>query len=168
MDSSGNYVSTDEVSANPSRVAAIVYSRGPADGGPRCGTFGQYVSSGSGSTVPGTTAGYREIVLGNIAMVKRFSLGTEEIGARLDQDISALEAFDQLLRGCPAIAYDANWNAIVSCAWESPARAMPADYVNALAIPSDYYQPTSENIRHIIETLESDGFVVDPYVVDVK
>lgn len=166
-DSAGVYIPIEEVLANPSRVAAILYWRGPSEGGPRCGTFGQYLDAGTG-TGAGTTSGYREIVLGNVSMVKRWSLGSEEIATRVKQDIETLRRFLAVLQKCPPIAYDPDWNGMVSCSWNGPLRGSPTDYVDALAIPNDYYQPSIENVRRIIDTLESDGFETDPYVVDME
>jgi hypothetical protein len=157
-DETGTYVSTTEALANLTRIGAIYFNRGPSAGGPQCTTLG---ASGGGS-------GYREVILGNLAMVKRWGVGTTAIAARLAQDINTFERFQTALTKCEALPLDPEWNLNVCCAWSMGPAVLPDDYVQALAIPSDYYQPTLENISTIVTTLRSDGLVIDPYEVQVQ
>jgi hypothetical protein len=163
VDPNGKDVSIAEAAANPLRIATITHIHGAYDGGPRCGTFGEYW--GNNPSFSGSN-GYREIIIGNPSMITRFSLGTKEIATRLQNDIKVLEAFATLLGQCPPIPFDDQWNGTVTCAWEANIDVTPDDYVRALALPNDYYQPTVENIRRIIDTLNSDSFEIDPYVVE--
>jgi hypothetical protein len=162
FDSTGKYVSTEAALADPSRVGSILYTRGPAAGGPQCGTFGSFGSPSAGG------AGYREIVLGNLAMVKRWSLGTADIAQRLDQDIEVLAEFQSIVMQCAPWGFDSNWNSNVTCSWDLSGAGVTPSYVSALAIPSDYYQPTVENLGRIIDTLKADGFPAEPYVVNLQ
>jgi hypothetical protein len=167
VDPNGKDVSIAEAAANPSRIATITHIHGAYDGGPRCGTFGEYLgpNPGNNPTFSGSN-GYREILIGNASMITRFSLGTKEIATRLQNDIKVLETFATLLGQCPPIPFDDQWNGTVTCAWEANIDVAPDDYVHALALPNDYYQPTVENIRRIIDTLNSDSFEINPYVVE--
>ncbi len=153
LDLDGNEVANEEAIAHPERIALIYFARDSSNGGASCGTF----SFGSN--------GYREFVIGNEAMIKEWSLGTEVIRERLESDIAELERFLELVRRCPP-AVSSDFNADVVCGWGgSFFGAVPAAYANALALPSENYEPTPRNIVALVETLEGALFEPDPRVV---
>ena len=143
--------------ANPGRVGAIFYQRDGDAGGPQCGSF-----TGGGN-------GYREFVLGNLAMVQEWSLGTQQILDRLQANIAQLTRFFEQARACPPFLTNAAaWNAAVSCSWSAPTDGPFSEqvaYEQALSIPSENYLPEPKRIAQIIETLQGDLFQPDPLVV---
>ncbi len=153
LDLDGNLVDSEEAIAHPERIALIYFARDSSNGGASCGTF----SSGNN--------GYREFVIGNEAMIKEWSLGTAVIRERLESDIAELERFLELVRRCPP-AVSSDFNADVVCGWGGPFfGGVPAAYANALALPSENYEPTPRNIVSLVETLEGALFEPDPRVV---
>ncbi|HEY5960695.1 MAG TPA: hypothetical protein VIV60_29275, partial [Polyangiaceae bacterium] len=157
IDSTGAVVPLETALANPSRIGSMLFTPGASTDASANSTFGGNCGSG-----------YREIVLGNLTMVKRWSIGTRDIGQRLEEDIAALTAFRAVLAECPAMPFDTNWSSNVVCSWEIYSNSLTQGYTSALALPSDYYQPTVENIQRIIDTLNADGFVVNPYAVELR
>ncbi len=152
-DLAGNLVPREEALAHPERIALIYHEHRGVDDAPYCGTF----SSGSN--------GYREFVIGNEAMIKEWSLGTEVIRQRLESDIAELERFLSFSRRCAPVA-STRFNEDVVCGWGNTYfGAVPAVYADTLALPSDGYVPTPRNLVALIETLESDLFELDPRIV---
>ena len=145
-DMAGNLVDISSATANPERIGAIYFESKGAEDLTYCGTFSQ------------GAVDFREFVLGNLAMVQTWSLSTPEIAARLQADIAALEAFSANLtcRGLPPP--QASWAQDVSCTFSGNA---PYDlerplstYDSALAIPSELYYPSPENIAAIVAALK--------------
>ncbi len=154
-DLAGNVVPREDALAHPERIALIFHEHIGVEGAPYCGTF---ASGGNG---------YREFVIGNEAMIKEWSLGTDVILARLESDIAELERFLSLSRRCaPFTSTSGGFNASVACGWGGGYFGdLPADYANTLALPSDSYVPTPRNLVTLIEALEGDLFEPDPRVV---
>jgi hypothetical protein len=149
-DLEGNDVPLEEAAASPERIAALYFVRDESSGGPVCGSF-----AGGGG-------GYREFIVGNEALVKRWSIGTEEILERLDEDISALTEYFHRVRPCPPAHL--NFNVSVLCDWRF---GISRDvYIAALALPDAPYLPTAGRLTHLIETLEATKFEPDPLVVE--
>ncbi len=152
-DANDQPVPLEEALANPERIGAIYFLRGAALDGPLCGTFNE---GGNG---------YREFVLGNLDMVEQWSLGTQALLERLQDDIALLEQFAAALRACPGVAYYTGWTADVACSWGAP--LFRPGYESALALPSELYYPDADTIGQLVATLEADLFEVDPLVVNV-
>jgi hypothetical protein len=151
------YVPPEQIFATPERIGAIYFLRGSSAGGPSCGTF--CCSGGNG---------FREFVLGNLAMVKQWSLGTQDIQQKLGDDIAKLKILLSLLQACPPAPYSDTWNAEVVCNWYYSYGGMLSGYLQSLSLPSEYYYPTPDTLTTLINTLESDPFTVDPFVVNVS
>jgi hypothetical protein len=147
-----------EALANPARLGAIFYQKDSSTGGPSCG--GSFFSGGSG---------YREFILGNLAMVEEWSLGTQQIRERLSANIEQLSTFLQRIRVCPVTRSAESWNISVSCQWEqTPGLAAGGElfaYEQALSIPSENYLAVPERIAAMIDTLRGDLFEIEPLVV---
>jgi hypothetical protein len=156
FDQQNESVSLAEALADPTRLGAIYYEKDAAAGGPRCG--GSFVSGGNG---------YREFILGNLAMVEEWSLGTQQIRDRLSANIQQLSTFLQRFRGCPVTSSALQWNLDVVCAWSrsGAARTELEAYERSLAIPSDNYLAVPERIATMIETLQGDLFEPDPLLI---
>jgi hypothetical protein len=142
--------------ASPERLGAILYNKDEFEDGPQCGSFG------------GGTGGYREFIVGNLAMVEQWSLSTQEIRDRLSANLAQLTRFFGAIRACPIPTNPDAWNVRVVCGWpfhlEAPYTEISA-YEAALAIPSDNYLPAPERIARMIDTLQGDLFEPDPMLV---
>jgi hypothetical protein len=156
LDQQNQPISLADALANPTRLGAIFFERDNFSGGPNCG--GSF-SSGSN--------GYREFIVGNLAMVEEWSLGTEHIRERLSANIAQLTTFLERIRACPVKISPQQWNLTVVCNWTIPLPE-PTElsvYEHTLAIPSDNYLAVPERIATMIETLQGDLFEPDPLVV---
>ncbi len=145
-----------DVLANPTRVGALLYEKDAEAGGPVCNQ----------SFVAGSN-GYREFIVGNLAMVEEWSLGTQQIRDRLSENIARLSTFLQRIRACPGPGTGQSWNFSVVCGWDFPQANVTeiSAYESSLAIPSDNYRPVPERLAAMIETLRGDLFEPDPLVV---
>src|SRR6478609_1161590 len=149
-------VSLAEALASPGRIGAIFYQKDAYAGGPNC----------DGSFAFGSN-GYREFIVGNLAMVEEWSLGTQQIRDHLAENIAQLSAFLERIRSCPVRSSALSWNLTVACDWDRLV-AEPSElfaYEQALAIPSDNYLAVPERIAAMIETLQNDLFEADTLVV---
>jgi hypothetical protein len=149
-------VSLAQALANPERLGAIFYEKDAFVGGPSC--HGSFISGSNG---------YREFIVGNLAMVEEWSIGTQLIRDRLSANIEQLSAFFERIRACPITTSAQQWNLAVVCQWDTSG-AQPTElsaYQQALAIPSDNYLAVPERIAAMIETLQGDLFELDPLVV---
>ena len=143
FDLENNEVPLQTALENPGRIGAIYYeSRAEAGGGGYCGTFSQ------------GGVGFREFALGNLDMVKRWSLATPEIADRLASDIAELESFRQLLNCFGDLS---DWTTRVACIWDRgyASADAAANYTFALGLPSELYRPTDANVEAIIAVLEA-------------
>jgi len=149
-------VSLAQALANPTRLAAIFYQHD--FGGSTCnGTF-----AGSGS-------GYREFIVGNLAMVEEWSLGTQQIRDRLSANITQLSSFLVHFRSCPFTGSAQNWNLGVVCLWAGGGGSAEltelSAYAQALAFLNDNYLAVPDRIAAMLEPLHGDLFQLDPLVV---
>jgi hypothetical protein len=149
-------VSLNDALANPTRLGAIFYERDASAGGPSCNGSFNFGSNG-----------YREFIVGNLAMVEEWSLGTQYIRERLSANVQQLTTFLQRIRGCPITSSAQQWNLSVVCRWDDPLTELTelSAYEQSLAIPSDNYLAVPERIATMIETLQGDLFDPDPLVV---
>ena len=156
FDQQNQSVSLADALAEPTRLGAIYYEKDAFAGGPNCG--GSFVFGGSG---------YREFILGNLAMVEEWSLGTQQIRDRLSANIQQLSTFLERFRGCPVTGSALQWNLDVVCAWSrsGAARTELEAYERSLAIPSDNYLAVPERLATMIETLQGDLFEPDPLLI---
>jgi hypothetical protein len=148
VDRGGASIPLEEAALTPERIAALFFQRDAAAGGPFCGTFF------------GGNGGYREFIVGNESMLESWSLGTEEILSRLEVDIAVLLEYVAAVRSCPEVPAG-DFNAEVVCRWGNS----QDPYRESLALPSDAYIPTAENLYHLIATLQGDLFPPDPLEV---
>jgi len=156
VDLQNDVVPLAEALANPARIGAIFYQKDSSSGGPACS--GSFASGGNG---------YREFILGNLAMVEEWSLGTQPILDRLNANIERLTTFLERIRVCPITSSAQQWNLAVVCSWDTPQSSLSelSAYEKSLAIPSDNYLAVPERIAAMIETLQGDRFTPDPLVV---
>jgi hypothetical protein len=143
-DATGEVVPIETALADPQRIGAIYYQSSADDASDYCGTF----SFGA--------VGFREFILGNISMVKRWSLSTPAIVERLQADIAALRAFEEML-ACVSVGDQGSWSSAVSCQWSEGhfSGSFLLDYEFSLGIPSELYWPSQENIEALIAALEA-------------
>jgi hypothetical protein len=124
------------------------------ESGPICGSF-----QGGGN-------GYREVIVGNEAMIEEWSLATADIRARLESDIAQLSQFLERIRVCPEGRDPRSWNLSVSCNWDFGTSATEfGAYEAALAMPSPLYLPAPAEIATLLDTLQGDLFDPDPLIV---
>jgi hypothetical protein len=150
-------VAVSEALLHPERIGAIYYVRDASVGGPSCN-----------STFVDGKNGYREFILGNLAMVEEWSLGTQTIRDRLVANIADLTRFLSQVRVCPRSENSVEWNRKVVCNWGGDFNDVTDEwmvYEQALALPSANYLPMPQQIAAIIETLQGDLFEPDPLVV---
>jgi hypothetical protein len=135
-------VPIDTALANPQRIGAIFYRSSGEPDSAYCGTFSQ------------GAVGFREFALGNLAMVKRWSLATAEISKRMKSDIAQLRALEQQLA---CVGDTNNWLNDLSCSWSSgyPAKSARDYYDFSLALPSELYRPSATNLEALIAALEA-------------
>ena len=81
---------------------------------------------------PCTGPGQREFLLGNLAMVEEWSLGTQVIADRVRANIEQLTNFLNNTRRCPVTSDASAWEAGVFCSWQSEL-AMSAGGANGSA-----------------------------------
>jgi hypothetical protein len=158
FDADNVVVSLTDALASPQRLGAILYVKDAQTGGPNC----------EGGSFFGGSNGYREFILGNLAMVEEWSLGTQEIRDHLNANIEQLTQFLGKMRGCPITSTATQWNLSVVCSWNAslpPSASEIFAYEQALAIPSANYLPVPEQIAAVIQTLQGDLFEPDPLVV---
>lgn len=155
VDLDNQVVLIDDASASPERVGALYYEHDALAGGPQCPSlFGG--------------PGYREFVIGNLAMVEEWSLGTELIRDRLASNVSQLLQFLPHVRTCPAAMNASTFNLGTACSWDTPDEGALNDtfaYLRALAVPNANYLAEPGPIATLIDTLREDSFEPDPVVV---
>ncbi|HEV8246217.1 MAG TPA: hypothetical protein VGP93_10635, partial [Polyangiaceae bacterium] len=130
IDLDNNPITLEQALATPERIAAIYFIKLGGESGPICGSF-----QGGGN-------GYREVIVGNEAMIEEWSLATADIRARLESDIAQLSQFLERIRVCPEGRDPRSWNLSVSCNWDFGTSATEfGAYEAALAMPSPLYLP---------------------------
>lgn len=141
-DSKNQLVAIEIALASPERIGALFFQSEADRASAYCGTFSQ------------GGVGFREFVLGNIGMVQRWSLATPEIAERLSADVARLKQYkEQLLEPAP----QSTWSQQLTCDWEMPYIACNNalyNYNYSLALPSDLYWPSAENLAALIAALE--------------
>jgi hypothetical protein len=157
VDMQNQHVELADAAAAPERLGAILHQRDGYEGGPQCN--GQ-----SG----GTGVGFREFLVSNLGMVQEWSLGTEQINARLLDNIDQLSLFLARTRSCPDQNELQLWNQQVVCAWQIASVGPMSElfaYQHALAIPTPDYFDAPPQLAELIDKLQGDLFEPDPLVV---
>ena len=156
VDSEGKAVDIEYALTKPERIGAI-YFQSDGDGVEgNCGTF----SHGS--------VAFREFVLGNLAMVQSWSLATAEIAARLQADVSVLEALRVELACRKQPDDQVYWMREVQCVFsgEESAPGSLWQYDWALGLPSELYYPSQDNLAALIAALKVSMPQGEPLVVN--
>lgn len=152
VDLKNQLVTTEQALANPERIAAIYVLMSPSvSGGVAC------------------ERGFRELSLGNEAMVESWSLGSQEIANRLDSEIAALTALFDVARACGSVDRGSmTFQGVTVCSTWSTFGAVTeySSYGWSLAKPTELYKPSAQNLVSLIDALDGDRFDVDPFVVE--
>lgn len=109
--------------------------------------------------------GYREFIIGNLAMIEEWSLGTDDIRARIEADATLIDAFRLEIEPAPPVIDATTFNRAVACNWDAVTSSNLERYERALAIPSENYLPTPTTLATLRDTLRASLFVPDPLVV---
>ena len=166
-------VPTAEVLANPERIGAVFYlSEGQVDAS-------SYPLTCSRTFWEGASGLYREYMLPNEAMISRWMLDTDGLLADLDRGIEVAQSYRKALLAQP-LELDRNYddfpdpltafNVLCLCLWQGHGtvwfRASRDDrlFLSTLALASEPYIPSVENMDALIEALEGARFEPDPYV----
>lgn len=150
VDMKGNVVPNSDAAAAIDRIGAVYFMKTDVTGN---GSFAQ------------CSGGYREFIVGNLAMIEEWSLGTQAIRARIESDAALIEAFRLELEPSPPVFDAANFNRQVACSWEEPVRTNLDRYERSLAIPSANYLPTQSALGTLRDTLRASLFDPAPLVV---
>lgn len=153
-DAENKLVDTATVLRNPERIAAVYFvNRERAGGDGFCGSF-----------VDCAPSAYREYFINNERMIAEWSLTTQTILAELDRSralVDTLLSKDQLRDWLSKDACRFSGSAL--CEWEGQP-SLGNRYMQALALPSENYLPTEENLRALGTALEAARFALDPFV----
>jgi hypothetical protein len=136
--------------AHPERIAAVFFVKTDVTGN---GSF--FECSG----------GYREFIIGNEAMIEEWSVATDEIRARLEEDIARLDRFFERVRPLTTVPGSTEFNRSVACNWDAAPFGELDTYARALAIPSAYYLPRAAEVAAIAETLRASLPAQGPLIV---
>ncbi len=147
-----NQVVEDTGPLDPGRVAAV-YVQASASSGVSC------------------EAGYRELALGNEAMVERWELDTPAIASRLHGDGELLTRFFAIVRQCSEAQLNKGTGTFrsttVCSTWmSSVAGTEYTTYAWSLSTPVEQYRPSLQNLTRLISALERDMPDAEPLVVE--
>lgn len=133
-------------------IAAAAVARDP-------GRVGFVVHVGSGAGVGGVTRQFREVVVVNEDRVQSWSVGTEEITARLQRDAAFLARLAAYWARYPEPRPedDVALGAAARTRWRAtePGVALPDLYLGCLALAGTEYVPTEAALREIAAALEA-------------
>lgn len=111
------------------------------------------------------SGGYREFILGNLAMIEEWSIATEAIRTRIEADAALIEALRLELEPAPPVFDPTTFNRMIACRWGDPVNSDLDRYERSLAIPSEYYIPTPDRLATLRDTLRASLFTPNPFVV---
>jgi hypothetical protein len=147
-------VTISDALAEPERIAALFYE------------INQRVTLNP--SVDSCEDGRRVMVLGDESMIEEWSLGTEEVLARLDTDIDLLDQFFKVARLCSSFDRGTSFRSFTVCqTW--PTYNVYSEYTAyqwTLSTPTELYKPSPQNLAALIEALQGDRFEPDPYVFE--
>ena len=150
-------VTVEDAAATPARLGAIFHQHDLSDGGPDC------------NQIPNGMVGFRDFIVGNLAMVQEWSMGTQVIRDRLSANVDLLTQFFNRTRACPNEVTQQFWNQDVVCSWDTP--LFDGDvteafaYEQALAFPNALYATSPPDLAALITKLQGDLFEPEPLVV---
>jgi hypothetical protein len=150
-------VTPDLVAKEPDRIVAVLYALNNLT----------FVGSGGDPCEDAR----REYVIANDAWIQEWSLGTEEILARQEDDLTKLEEFFKVARNCGTTSLPGgSFRQATACTLWTSAFNVYSEYTAyqwSLSTPSELYKPSSQNLASLIEALQGDRFEAnDPYVVN--
>ncbi|MFK7989038.1 MAG: hypothetical protein AB8I08_23675 [Sandaracinaceae bacterium] len=138
--------------ADGQTIGAAAVARDP-------GRVGFVVHFGSGQGVGGVTRQFREVVVVNEDRVQAWSVGTEEIAARLRRDAAFLERLAAYWERYPEPRPedDVTLGAAARTRWRATGlgTSLPDLYLGCLALAGTEYVPTPLALREIVRTLEA-------------
>jgi hypothetical protein len=143
LDANNSPIALESAIAAPERIAAIYY----------------VIDDTSPGAQNACETGRRELALGNEAMVAKFSVGTNEILARLDADLEALTQLFEVARPCSNVDMGmGTFHAFTVCqTWDYfDAASEYSAYAWALSNPVEAYKPSVQNLSNLVEALKSD------------
>lgn len=150
-------VSLDRALQTPERIAAVFFVNAQLSRGAQlCGTFDSCAPSA-----------YREYFINNEAMIEEWSLATDAVLAEIDRGRAVV---DKLLRVANRFSFiDVCWfSGDALCVWQEDGTGLPpylsTAYYSALALASEYYAPSLENLTALSMALDSARFTPDPFV----
>ncbi len=152
----GTPIGAEEVLANPHRLAAV-YFIDPRDSG-YCG-----------GTIANAGSVFREFLVCNESMLESWSAFTPELQAELEQNQSALQAFQVTLTAsrCQPWVEGPCHAAEVLQLWLSPRDELTttlAYYFSALAFPNGLYEPTAATMGTLLDRLRAVPMNAEPLV----
>jgi hypothetical protein len=103
FDGQARPIATSDAFAQPERIGAIYFD-----------------TSNDTSSICDSGGGYREFLVGNLAMVQEWSIGTQEIADRVSANVAQLTQFLNTIRSCPETGDPSTWVSAAVCAWGSP------------------------------------------------
>lgn len=144
----GKVVPTAQALGQLDRLAGAYFVNEDEGGG---GSFGT-------SVLPGT---YRELYVGNLAMVARWSLGTQAIVDVLRSAAAALRRLAPF--NANLTETDAQWKArVVLTQWGFPPTDATTSYESSLCFVDPSYRPTQANLEALARHLETRTFTPNP------
>lgn len=142
LDLDNRPVSDAQLKAEPDRLAGAFFIHDELSGSER---------TWCDPSIGGWAVGYREVYLGDEALVRSWSQRTGQIDARLESAAGALEKLAGLeLPGTNVC----RWRAMVLRAWDNqPSTAPEFQYRRGLAFASEEYRDTPDNLRRLAKLL---------------
>lgn len=104
---------------------------------------------------------FREVVVCNEAMVESWSLGTDEIAAKLASDVAAIDLLARWARGRrgwgDSLSQDElyRWLEVVRRGWGEPTSTIEGLYLSSLAFASERYQPTEGALQALLQSMRA-------------
>jgi hypothetical protein len=150
-------VAMDQALAHPERIAAVYYLN-PGSDPASCGSF----VAGCG------TGAFREYFVNNESMVLEWSFGTQAILDELSRSIDVVLALREEIAANPIDPVACDFNGQMYCTWEgsyglAPNSSRLEAYRHSMALASEYYLPTLENLDALTTALKTAFFSPDPF-----
>jgi hypothetical protein len=158
QDMKGELVDSAIVLEHPERIGAVYFINEPENGRASCGSFANGCGTGT----------YREYFINNEQMVQRWELGTQAVLDEIERGITVVEALRmQVASGALVDPGDCELSRSAYCNWNGEDfRSFDAfpSYVRALALSSELYRPTTDNMDALLVALKDARFTPDPFV----
>jgi hypothetical protein len=140
VDLNGDWVDAAVALEHPERIGAVYFVNVPEDERANCGTFANGCGTGT----------YREHFINNEAMIQRWELGTQAVLDEIERGfdvVSGLRA--QVASGVLADPGACELSRAAYCSWNGSGilgSGVLPPYLYALALSSDFYRPTTDNM----------------------